>query len=192
MEERLEGGLDNAVEAKTKGKSKIDKKTIKRILTVFLCAVLVGLVLGFGIMSIVLAVGNKRPKDFVVREMTITLTEGFTRQEYPGALGAFGSRKLAVLVRSSKITSLNSNLSANQYAALMAADSDYDPEVMDDDGLSYFVLPFTNEGGARLLHYVYVYKTNSDFWIIQFDVAAKREKKMAEKISDFAHSVRFE
>lgn len=168
------------------------KSPLARGLTVFICALLVGCVLGFGIMSIVIGVNNRRDKDFTVDDMTITLNGSFTKQSYPHTLAAFGSRNVALFIRNIGVNNVNALLSEKHYAATIIAESGHaDAEVLEDDGLCYFILPYTNEGGARLLHYIYVLKTDSDFWILQFDIAESKEKRLAPKISEWAHSIRF-
>ena len=188
-----EAAREGAAERMPEGQGSDRKAAIRRGLIVFFCALLVGGVLGFGIMSIVIGVGNRRDKDFTVADMTITLDGSFTRQSYPGTLAAFGSRNVALFIRNIDLNKENSLLSEKYYAMTIIAESGHaDAEVLEDDGLCYFILPYTNEGGARLLHYIYVLKTDSDFWVLQFDIAESKEGRLAPKISKWVHSIRFE
>lgn len=173
-----------------------DKKTekmraVKRGAIAFVCALLIGGILGFGIMSIVLRAGARREREFSVANMSISLNEGFTRQNYEGALAAFGSRNMAIFIRNVDITTDNWLYTPELYARRMIEEGGWEAEVMEDEGLYYFTLPFVNDGGVRMVHYVYVMKTMDDFWVVQFDVRESRVKRLAPEISKYAHSIKF-
>ena len=168
------------------------KKGLKRGLLAFLCALLFGAVIGFGITSLLLGVGNGRAKDFTVGDMTITLTEGFTKQTSPGSLAAFGSKFVEVYVTRDDLSAATKYFSEEQYASYIITHNgfaDCQPQV--DDGLVYFVAKQTLRG-ETILHYTYVYKTSEDFWLVEFVIRESAAKSRRDDISEWAHSVKFD
>ena len=81
-------------------------------------ALLCGAVIGFGITSMVLGVGNRREKEFAVGDITITLTEGFTKQSYPGCYVAFGSDRVEVYVTRDDLSRPNISVRSSTRAIL--------------------------------------------------------------------------
>jgi hypothetical protein len=191
------GAVDLPVAEETKADEESVEKTrrgkgLKRGLLAFICALLFGAVVGFGITSLLLGVGNGRAKDFTVGDMTITLTEGFTKQTYPGSLAAFGSKFVEVYVGRDDLSAATKYFSEEQYASYIITHNgfaDCKPQV--DDGLVYFVAKQTL-GGETILHYTYVYKTSEDFWLVEFVIRESAAKSRRDDISEWAHSVKFD
>jgi hypothetical protein len=200
MDEMLNGAdLDPetpAVEETNAEATKVEeldgKKGLKRGIKVFFVALLIGLVIGFGITSLVLGLSNSREKEYIVSDMSITLTGGFTQQSANGALTAFGSRKVGVFVSRDDLSITTMNMDTVQYAALVIAANGFtDSKIEDDDGITYFIAKQTNDKGISLLHYTYVYKSEDAFWLVQFAVREGQAGSQLENISKWAHSVKF-
>ena len=168
------------------------KSTFKKGMVVMLIALLCGAVIGFGITSMVLGVGNGRAKDFTVGDITITLTEGFTKQSYPGCYVAFGSDRVEVYVTRDDLSAATKYFTEEQYASYIITHNgfaDCQPQV--DDGLVYFVAKQTLKG-ETILHYTYVYKTSEDFWLVEFALRESAANSRRDDISEWAHSVKFD
>ena len=178
-------------EASAEQKAEV-KKGLGRGLKVFFAALLIGLVIGFGITSLVLGLSNSREKEYIVSDMSITLTGGFTQQSAKGALTAFGSRKVGVFVSRDDLSITTMNMDTVQYAALVIAANGFtDSKIEDDGGITYFIAKQTNDKGISLLHYTYVYKSEDAFWLVQFAVREGQAASQLENISKWAHSVKF-
>ena len=201
MDEMLNGAVLDpetpAVEETNAEAAKVEeldgKKGLKRGIKVFFVALLMGLVIGFGITSLVLGLSNSREKEYIVSDMSITLTGGFTQQSAKGALTAFGSRKVGVFVSRDDISITTMNMDTVQYAALVIAANGFaDSKIEDDNGITYFIAKQTNDKGISLLHYTYVYKSEDAFWLVQFAVREGQAASQLENISKWAHSVKFD
>lgn len=163
------------------------KKSVKRSAWVLIAAFFIGIVIGFpiGFLSI-----QPQKKDFSAQGMTITLTDEFRQVEVENFTVAYDSAKLTVYA--SKIDILEAPLA--EVAEVFATHSGLTPDdVKTTDGLTYFT--YTNISSKNNVKYQYtvcVYQNNDTFWVIQFAIAAKDADDYADKITEWAKSVRFE
>lgn len=169
---------------------------IKKGLIVLVASMAIGAVLGFGIMSIIIEIGNSKERVFNIGGMTITLNEGFSEERVAGYDAAFSSNHVNVIAVK-EVPDKNSfaeSCSVSEYARLVIYSNGLnDSEVKTDGELTYFVYDGTaGEFGRTYRYYVYVYKTEDAFWLVHFAVNLRKINKYEDKVAEWAASVSFE
>ena len=173
--------------------AKSEKKMIvKRSLVIFLCTMLIGILIGFAVTSIIMTVNGSKEQDFNASYMTITLNRGFEKKSSAGVVAAFISGDVSIFVNRINPSDTSKTMSETEYAEMLIEHNQFtETEVEEDDGLCYFIAK-QSDGAAQMLHYTYVYKTEDDFWLVEFAIKEGASSKKIDNISKWAHSVKFE
>ena len=161
-------------------------------ITVLFVSLLVGALIGYTATTVILGINNSKEKVFSVGDMSVTLTEGFRRQSVSGFDGAFGSKDVAVFVTKQSYTtdSVYADLSVKEFSEELAEEHGLtDSPVMEKDGLTYFVFNAEGDDGVEYRYYVFTYKGEGAFWIVQFSAEERRADKLEGNIKEWAGSV---
>lgn len=178
-----------------KTKEKVDKAevkaSIKKGLIFMLIALLLGALVGFGATSILLGAKNNKEKTFTASEFQITLTEGFSEKLVAGVTMAYSSPKVSVSFRKAAFTESTRDFSADQYARSVMLASGIISEVKVDGDLTYFAANGTSAGGRRMTSFIYAFKTDECFWIVEFGVRHNQAGRYEKTIKKYAESIVF-
>ena len=167
------------------------KVTLKKGLIVMLIALLLGALVGFGTTSIVLGAKNNKEKTFTASEFQITLTEGFSEKLVAGVTMAYSSPKVSVSFRKAAFTESTRNFSADQYARSVVLASGLIAEVKTDGDLTYFSTEGKSAGGVKMTSFIYAFKTDECFWIVEFNVKQNHANRFEKTIKKYAESIVF-
>ena len=165
--------------------------TLKKGLIVMLIALLLGALVGFGATSIVLGAKNNKEKTFTASEFQITLTEGFSEKLVAGVTMAYSSPKVSVSFRKAAFTESTRDFSADQYARSVMLASGIISEVKVDGDLTYFAANGTSAGGRRMTSFIYAFKTDECFWIVEFGVRQNQAARFEKTERKYAESIVF-
>lgn len=178
-----------------KTKEKVDKAevkaSLKKGLIIMLVALLLGALVGFGGTSIVLGAKNNKEKTFTASEFQITLTEGFSEKLVAGVTMAYSSPKVSVSFRKAAFTESTRDFSAEQYARSVMLASGIISEVRTDGDLTYFAANGTSAGGRRMTSFIYAFKTDECFWIVEFGVRQNQAGRYEKTTKKYAESIVF-
>ena len=178
-----------------KTKEKVDKAevktSLKKGLIIMLIALLLGALVGFGGTSIVLGARNNKEKTFTASEFQITLTEGFSEKLVAGVTMAYSSPKVSVSFRKAAFTESTRDFSAEQYARSVMLASGIISEVRTDGDLTYFAANGTSVGGRRMTSFIYAFKTDECFWIVEFGVRQNQASRYEKITKKYAESIVF-
>lgn len=175
-----------ANDAKAEGKF-----AVKKGLVVMLIALLIGALMGFGGTSIVLGARNNKEKNFTASEFQITLTEAFSEKLMANVTMAYSSRNMSVTFRKGAFTSSNKDFSAEQYARSVMLASGIVSEVKADGDLTYFAANGTSAGGRNMTSFIYVFKTEKCFWVVEFGVRHNQAGRYEKTTRKYAESIVF-
>ena len=168
------------------------KKGVKLGLIVLVASILVGAMLGFGVTSIILGNINSEEKNFHTGSMTITLNKGFTQQNISGFSAVYASKKVAVFVKYYPDVDSFADLTATDFATMLAEDIGLPENVVETSGdLTCFCYTGTQSDSKLYRYYAYSYKDEDDFWLIQFSVKESAAKRYQDDIEKWADSVVF-
>lgn len=167
------------------------KVAVKKGLVVMLIALVIGALVGFGATSIVLNAKSNKEKTFTASEFQITLTEGFSEKLMSGVTMAYSSRNMGVSFRKAAFTSSNKDFSAEQYARSVMLASGIVSEVKAEGDLTYFATSGTSAGGQMMTSFVYTFKTDECFWIVEFNVRQNQASRYEKTIKNYAESIVF-
>lgn len=167
------------------------KASLKKGLIVMLIALLIGALVGFGATSIVLAVKNNKEKTFTASEFQITLTESFGEKLMEDVTMAYGSHNMSISFRKASFTSSNKNFTTEQYARSVMLASGIVSEVKVDGDLTYFAANGTSAGGRRMTSFIYTFKTDECFWIVEFGVRQNQAGRFEKTARKYAESIVF-
>lgn len=167
------------------------KAGLKKGIIVMLLALVVGALIGFSATSIVLAVKNNKEKTFTASEFQITLTESFSEKLMENVTMAYGSHNMSISFRKASFTSSNKNFTAEQYARSVMLASGIVSEVKVDGDLTYFAANGTSAGGQRMTSFIYAFKTDECFWIVEFGVRQNRAGRFEKTARKYAESIVF-
>ena len=171
------------------------KKSVAKGALVLIAAVVIGMLAGYFGMTLVMNSTKNKAKTYVVDEMSITLTSGFSRTYKDGYVGAFGSKEVAVFISKEEVGSHNiilSGFTPEDYAEYIMQINNIDAEVTSEEGLVGFSFTAQGSDGNNYRYYAYVYKHESTHWMVQFSVKEGRASKYEDKIEAWAKSVAFE
>ncbi len=180
-------GNDSVAVAKNRKKS-----SLKGVFFIIVAAV-VGLLIGyFGMMGIMSGV-NSKEKTFNLGEMSITLTEGFEQQRVVGYSGVYSSREAAVFITTNPFDDghIITDFTEVEYADRLISYNGYtDSKVESKNGLTYFIINEKTDD-TSFSHYMYVYKSDEAYWVVEFVVEQSKLNKYADDIAKWAGSVKF-
>lgn len=170
------------------------KRGTRKGLVVFLASFLAGLLIFFAGYNLIF---NPTPKEktFSSDEMTITLTNEFEKMESDKYIDVYESRKMVVFSSKEEFALFEGaeNYTAKQYCDLTIQINNLDSsKTKTSDGLTYFEYDSVNPNTNKTYHYfVYVYKTDDAFWMVQFALLKQNAYKYAPKIAKYAKSIVF-
>ena len=151
---------------------------------------------------IVKGILDRMPKDkvFSGAGMSVTLTDEFAAVSDQAARnGGFDvivvSEKVNVMAWKIPYTEENdiASYTPEQYASDIVTYSGISyQELTTKDGLTWFEYENVGEDGETYRYYAYVYKTDREFWVVQFAVRSDLASKYASQIRKWAKSVTFE
>lgn len=163
-------------------------------LVVFLASFLAGLFIFFAGYNLIF---NPVPKEktFSSDEMTITLTNEFKKAEADGYIDVYDSKKIAVFSLKEEFALFDGleNYTPKQYCDMAIQNNNLESsKTKTSDGLTYFEYDAVNTDTNKTYHYfVYVYKTDDAFWMVQFALLKQNADKYAPKIAKYAKSIVF-
>ena len=137
---------------------------------------------------------SKVPAVFETEDMSITLTKAFVKVDDENFYDRYasGSGCLVRVIREEfeKYPQL-SGIDADEYCNLaQKANGDSGIPISHTDGLTYFVVKdIVNE--RETIFYMFAYKTDDAFWLIQFGGYADEADYWIDSFVDFAKSVEF-
>ena len=146
--------------------------------------------------TLLLSSCSAQPKSFTVEEITITLTNRFSKLEQEGFTAVYGSLSAAVMLTREEFalfegTTLSADSTVEEYAeSVIDAQELKNVEIKTEDGLTYFIY----DGSADGVTYTYlatVHKSKDAFWLIQFGTKADRFANAKSEFMTFAKSVTF-
>ena len=178
-----------------KAKEKVDKAevktSLKKGLIIMLIARVIGALVGFGGTSIVLGARNNKEKTFTASEFQITLTEGFSEKLVAGVTMAYSSPKVSVSFRKAAFTESTRDFSADQYARSVMLASGLIADVKTDGDLTYFAADGKSAGGVKMTSFIYAFKTDECFWIVEFGVRQNQADRYEKITKKYAESIVF-
>lgn len=183
--------IRKSVETEEKATPTDVKVTLKKGLIVMLIALVVGAILSFSITSIVLDAKDNKEKTFTASDFQITLTEGFSEKLTANVTKAYTSRKVSVSFRKVGFSDGNRDLSAAQYARTVAVTSGIIAEVKEDGDMAYFTADGKSAGGMKMTSFIYTFKTDDCFWIVEFNARQNQADRYAKTIKKYAESIVF-
>lgn len=174
------------------------KKNNKKGLVILLAAMVVGFLVG-GVIGIIISnfIDNEppSPKTFQAEGMSITLTDEFEELSSQNFTFVYGSDLIAAfgLKEPFSLADGFSDLTLEEYAELViSANNLTNVEIKKDSGLVGFNYQKTNaETNEMYTYFAYVYKTDSDYWLIQFSTLSEYADQQAEQIKEWAEAIKF-
>lgn len=159
---------------------------------VFICAILIGGIVGFLGVNALFEIIRMQDKEFVSDDMSITLTNGFNEQYATGYESVFVSEKVDVLVFKNSFEKLGKdNLTAAEYAKAVMDNAKVKSEIITEDGLCYFSYDKELKNGEEYTYYVYTYRSDNAYWHIYFVVGKSNADGYSDDIEKWASSVVF-
>ena len=153
------------------------------------------LILALAMIFMLCACGAK-PKDFSVKELSITLTDDFKEADFEGYDKGFDSSKVAVFVlREDKSYLSGLPITLKEYADLVYnANINRNPQaVKEEDGLVFFEYEYKpTENGLVYHYYTTVFESDAAFWIVQFAARQDDWAKLRPDVVKYAQSVKFQ
>ncbi len=162
---------------------------------VFIGAVIVGLIVGFLISKSLLRLGEAEPKTFSSDGMTITLTDEFSEAELDNFTVSYESKEVAVFALKESFSEAAhlKSMSIEQYGNLVIQMNGlFSDALKKAEGLTYFDYEYENtETNETYRYFVYLYKTDDAFWMVQFALPEQNVKAYSEQITEWARAVTF-
>ncbi|MBQ7828955.1 MAG: hypothetical protein IJ345_01640 [Clostridia bacterium] len=149
-----------------------------------------------GIIGIILRPYSKIPKKFEVGELKITLTDAFERDYYApdDAYAAFFTETCYVMVEKlpfSEFHDFKYYFEVEFCELIKESNGYYSQKVEQKGALTYFVYHMS-DNGENFKNYLYVYKTEDAFWVVQIISETEYVKYWEGSYHKWAESVRFE
>ena len=157
----------------------------------FLTSCFSGCMIGATAVSVYLAGSEKK---FSKEGMTITLTELFAEQEFPGKTGYYLSPIMGVLTLKEEFSSdsVSSEWNLENYAEQVIARNNFDVSYeISEDGYAFFEHEMTVEE----VSYSYLttcHKTEDSFWLIEFFTYTKAYGLLKNTMFTYASTIVFE
>lgn len=176
------------------GKKAISKA--KLALVISAVVIIIGALIGFSVYKIIRDNEKVMPKRFSTDKMNITLTDEFERKYFKDCYAGFGTSEVDVLVMKDDYETFPElkGLSIEEYFELVKiSNQDTVAILREEDGLYYFIHRYTDSNiREKIVWYAFIYRTENEFWFIQFGTRAENEEKHKDDFFQWAKSVRFE
>lgn len=170
------------------------KNNVKGIL-IFVGVFIISFIAAFALTGGLSIFDKASPKVFSCADMTITLTDDFFEDDIVGSAGVFTSADALVYVVCEDY---------DEYEPLRVIDMDQYIEMVRQNNPSLTDTEIKTDGGLRLLEYdaesggkdyhwfVYVFRSDKGFRLVEFSVFKKNAEKMRDTVTGWAKSVTFE
>lgn len=159
---------------------------------VFICAILIGGIIGYLGVNALFEIIWMQDKEFVSEDMSITLTKGFNEQYATGYESVFVSKNVDVLVFKNSFEKFGKdNLTAAEYAKAVMDNAKVDSEIITEAGLCYFSYDKELKNGEEYTYFVYAYRSDDAYWHIYFVVGKSNADNYSDDIEKWAGSVVF-
>lgn len=168
------------------------KKGKKTGRVIFITAIIIGVMIGFGISFGSRMVAQSAPKTFSENGMQITLTGAFDEAEIDGYTCSFSSNKVAVFMLKESFADYPeiSTLTLEEYAELLIEVNEIDADLKKTDGLLWFEYDYVNPQNQKEYRYYSVaLKGNNAFWFVQFACLEKNFDDLRPKLVEWAKSI---
>ena len=166
------------------------KRSNRKGAVVLAIAAIIGFIIGFVSTSGLLGNGiDGAPKDFSASGMTVTLTDDFKVTEYDGYEIVCETNKVVMFALKEEFTLLEGleNWSIDKYAETA---NTRNTEIQHKDGLTFF--EYDAKSDKTYHYFVYAFKTDDAFWLIQFATVKSEAENCREHITNWAKSVKFD
>lgn len=171
------------------------QKNLKKGLMLILLGSILGVVIGFSVMSAIIAVYQSRERVFATGDMSICLNESFTEYTVSGYHAVYGSKNVDVYVSRDPFnhgTETSVDLTPYEYAGVVIAQNRLGfIDVCTEGGLVWFVYD-GQVNGTKYQYFAFAYKTDDAYWMVNFAVRESKAKRYADDIMDWADSVEFD
>lgn len=171
------------------------RKTGRKSAVLIIACALLGVLVGKFIGGALVSSGSNDPKVFTAENLSITLTEQFRSTRAEGFTKAWQGKDVMVLTLQEPFTLMEGleDYSLQQYAQLvLQANGREADSLKQEDGLLWFEYDWTNtEVKTTYRYYVYLYKADDAFWLVQFVANAKDAAGYAGQFAQWAKSVTF-
>lgn len=191
---RFDGVTDEAV---LRNRQKGTNKGIIVLVVALIVGLIVGGIIGGGILGVRLAqdilYGDGEPKEFMVADLRITLTDRFSDLDVQGYTGGFQSREVAVLILQENRTILEAAGvdSLTEYAALVQKANNHNYAVKEDEYFLYYEYSYIDPStGDRFHYFITLHKNPVDFYIVQFAVPEEKTEEYHDTVMEWARSVK--
>lgn len=171
------------------------KKTTNKGIIVLIASAIVGALVGFAVggqMVKNMLSAKYEPKEYMVADLRITLTEEFRDLEVEGYTGGFQTRDVAILILQENRNVLEAGgvKTLTQYANLIQQVNKHNAPIQEEEHFLYYEYDFHNSTTNEDFHYfVMMYKNPVDFYIVQFAVHQDETENYRESIMEWARSV---
>ena len=168
------------------------KRVARKGAVVYVVAIVLGFIIGFT--SVLGLFGKEKEKTFSASNMTITLTDEFSKKDVVGYTAVFQSVDVLVFCIEEPFSLLDdlSSLTLREYAnQIIALNGVTGASLKTEDGLTYFEYEKQVDGTQIYQYYTFVYKADIAFWIVQFAVSENKADKLRDDVFDWAQTVEF-
>ena len=135
-------------------------------------------------------------KTFTAGEMSITLTNKFSKSRQSGYEAVFASNDVAVFVMKESFADIGrfgSDYTTKSYAELLIDANDIVAKPKNDGERTYFEYNYYNPDDGITYYYIaYVYKTNNAFWSVTFAMDNEDSALYSGWVGSWARSVSFD
>lgn len=163
---------------------------------VLITAILAAMVTGFFI-GVVITSTPVKAQTFTKDGVSITLTSEFLEKHTNGFNAHYKSLDVSVFIRNASFESKPAlaNYTLAQYAEELYKQNNHTvPQgVQTAQGLTFYEYNhYNSDDGITYCYFTYIFKTNSDFWIVQFSTPEMEIENHRKDIAKWAKSVEFE
>ncbi len=159
---------------------------------VFISAILIGGLIGFGAVTAIFGIIGMQEKDFTVSGMSITLNGSFTKQSALGYDGVFISKDVEIMAFKDSPVSADADMTLEKYTKKAMSNALLYGGVVVEEDADSFIYTAEADDGSDYTYYVYCHQTDEAYWRIYFAVTNDKAEKYADDIEEWAASVRFE
>lgn len=171
------------------------KSGTRRGILVLIAAAVIGAIIGYTFTDGLFTNKKSEAKTFFSDGMTIELTDEFKKTDVENYTVVFDSKNVAIFVLQEEFSLMDGfeNYTLEQYADLIIETNNLSSaEIKTIDGLIHFEHRYTDtETNDTYQYFSYVYKTDDAFWLIQFATLDKNVETYADKIEEWARTVKF-
>lgn len=166
---------------------------VKALILVLAVVFILGSIIGGVLLSNYYEKRSRKPKEFDLGEMTITIGKSFVKDNRNKELyAAFYTPESCVLISKVKYEDYPElkEISAVDYCeGIKAFNKNTTSVIVVEDGLTYFVYESQDEFGGKHKFHFYAYKTEEAFWVVQFGSLLDKADYWEPCYHDWAKSV---